>query len=400
MKGDEDIRRSIVKFAGEKLLCNAFPSSTESVAALSHVQKMACISVRMPLEFNLRSRSMEKTLVEKHLRVCLHVDPGFETAVTIAPSEPLLAEASSLIMSDPAFDLPRHLLKELENRGLDKGNRGELIGMALCLLARDAAAKKLRKRIIPVSTFIQELVVSDDILTSMPIHARTSDEAQKNFEDTFTDSNIFFNHFVKFRDRGVINRRYLWRLVARGAAGLCADFQIGVDIVIPFLFWDRRLRRVNVSAVFIQCKNDGSFQINPRLYLFDMMHPFHIQFFDEKETDLVPIIRMVFALASPDAGVVVLQAPGKVQPPRDATFKARFQADKFTSFDIWCAKASKMTFCPVEEDEIFQKLLLRFRIFPDVYDVKRTEGLRNVTRSMNPGTALHAAHYCNYAPDP
>jgi hypothetical protein len=135
---------------------------------------MACISVRMPLEFNLRSRSMEKTLVEKHLRVCLHVDPGFETAVTIAPSEPLLAEASSLIMSDPAFDLPHHLLKELENRGLDKGNRGELIGMALCLLARDAAARKLRGRVIPVSTFIQELLVSDDILTSTPIQARTS----------------------------------------------------------------------------------------------------------------------------------------------------------------------------------------------------------------------------------
>ena len=65
---------------------------------------------------------MEQTLVERHLRVCLRVDPGFETAVTIAPSEPLLAEASSLIMSDPAFNLPRHLLKELKNRGLNKGN--------------------------------------------------------------------------------------------------------------------------------------------------------------------------------------------------------------------------------------------------------------------------------------
>jgi len=399
MKGDEDIKKSIVKFAGEKLLCKAFPSSKRSVEALSHLEQMACISVRMPLEFNLRSRDMEKTLVERHLRVCLHVDPQFETAITIAPSEPLLAEASSLIMSNPAFDLPSCLLKELENRGLDKGNRGELIGMALCIMARDAAVKELEDRVIPVSKFIQELVASSDqILNSKPVCARTAQEAQLTFENTFCHSNIFFNHFVKFRDRGVINQQYLWRLIARGAAGLCADFQFGIDIVIPFLFRDRRLCRVNVSALFIQCKNDGSFQSIPRQYLFDMMNPYDIQFFDEKETDPVPVIRMVFALASPDAKVVVLKCPGRTQPSREGSYKAKFLADKYTSFDIWCAKASNKTFRPVKEEDIFQKLLLRFRIFPDVYEEKMTKGLRNATRSMNPGTAVHPAHYCNYAP--
>jgi hypothetical protein len=401
LKGDEDIKKAIVQFAGEKLLCKPFPSSKSSVEALNHVERMACISVRMPLEFNVHSRDMEKTLVERHLRVCLHVDPQFETAVTVAPSEPLLAEASSLIMSNPAFDLPCCLLEELKKRGLDKGNRGELIGMALCLLARDAAAKKSEHRVIPVSDFIEELLVSsDDILRSMPVQARTPDEAQKTFKDTFCHSNIFFNHFVKFRDCEVVSRGYLWHLIARGAAGLCADFQFGIDIVIPFLFWDLRLRRVNVSALFIQCKNDGSFQITPRAYLFDMMNPYDIQFFDEKEPNPVPVIRMVFALASPEAKMVVLKCPERTQPPRDNAYKAKFQGDKFTSFDIWCAKASKKTFRPVKEDDIYQKLLLRFRIFPDVYDEKRTEGLQNVTRSMNPGTALHPAHYCNYAPNP
>jgi hypothetical protein len=107
---------------------------------------------------------------------------------------------------------------------------------------------------------------------------------------------------------------------------------------------------------------------------------------------------MVFALASPEAKTVVLGGPERTQPLRAASFTANFQIDKFTSFDIWCAKASNMTFRPVKEDDIYQKLLLRFRIFPEVYDDKRTEGLRNVTMSMNPGTALHPAHYCNYAP--
>jgi len=62
---------------------------------------MACISIRIPLEFNavtLHSQEMERTLVEKHMCVCLSVDPGFETVVTIAPSEPLLMEASYLLM--------------------------------------------------------------------------------------------------------------------------------------------------------------------------------------------------------------------------------------------------------------------------------------------------------------
>ena len=362
---------------------------------------MACISVRIPLEFNVRSRDMEKTLVERHLRVCLRVDPGFETTVTIAPSEPLLAEASSFVMNNPAFDLPRCLLTELENQGLDKGNRGELVGMILCLLARDAAVKKLDNRVIPVSAFIRELVTSPDrILNSKPVRARTSDAAQKNFEDTFSHSNMFFNHFVKFRDRSVINRRYLWRLIARGAAGLCADFQFGIDIVIPFLFWDRCLRRINVSAFFIQSKNDASFQAIPRGYLFDMMNPYHVQFFDDNE-EPVPVIRMVFALASSTANVAMLECPERMQPLREGAFKARFQEEKYTSFDIWCAKASHKTFLPLKdaEDDIFQKLLLRFRLFPDVYDEKRTEGLRNAARSMNPGTATHPAHYCNYAPD-
>ena len=403
MKGDEDIKRTIVNFAGEKLLCKDFPSTEKSIRTLSDVERMACISVRIPLEFsstNLGSREMEKTLVEKHLRVCLRVDPGFETAVTIAPSEPLLAEASCLIMSHPTFDLPRCLLTQLEHQGLDKGNRGELIAMALCLLARDAAAKRLDDRVIPVSDFIQELVASSDqILDSKPVRARTSDEAKKTFKDTFCDSNIFFNHFVKFRDCGVINQKYLWHLIARGAAGLCADFQFGIDIVIPFLFWDRCLRRINVSAIFIQCKNDATFQSTPCGYLYDMMNPYHLQFFNEDETDPVPVIRMVFALASPDGDVVVLKCPEKTQPLRGAAFKADFQADKYTSFDVWCAKASHETFLPVKEDDIFHKLLLRFRIFPNVYDEKRTEGLGNATRSMNPGTAVHPAHFCTYAPN-
>jgi hypothetical protein len=213
--GDDDIKKSCIMFAGEKLLCKPFSSTEDFVRNLTDVEKMACMSVRIPLEFNartLRSQDMERTLVEKHMHVCLSVDSGFETAVTIAPSEPVLAEVSYLLMRNPAFDLPRCLLTELENPGLDKGDRGELIVMTLCLQARDAAATRLQSCIVPVNDFIRELIAPaahDKVLHSKPIRARTSDEADKTLEDTFRNSHIYFNHFIKLRNHKVINRTYL-----------------------------------------------------------------------------------------------------------------------------------------------------------------------------------------------
>jgi hypothetical protein len=127
LSGDDDIKKSSITFAGEKLLCKPFSSDDDFIRNLNDVEKLACMSVRIPLEFNtrtLRSQELEKTLVEKHMRVCLSVDAGFETAIIVAPSEPILAEASYLLMRSPTFDLPRWLLAELEHPGLDKGSRG------------------------------------------------------------------------------------------------------------------------------------------------------------------------------------------------------------------------------------------------------------------------------------
>ena len=358
---------------------------------------MACISVRIPLEFNtrsLRSEQMERTLVEKHLRVCLRVDPGFETVITVAPSSPLLAEASYLLMRDPVFDLPRCLLSELELSGLNKGDRGELIGMTLCLMARDAAAKRLDNTIVPVVDFIQELLTpSAEVLCSKPVRLRTPQDANKTLQETFRGSSIYFNHFIKLRDPRCINRKYLLRLIARGAAALCADFQYGIDIVIPFLFWDRILQQENVTAFILQIKNNQGFQANPCEWVFDLMNPYNIGFLDESETNPVPIIRMVFSLASTTPAVVVLQRPERTQPAREGAFRAKFQADGYTSFDIWCARASHETFLPIKDDIVFNDILLRSRVFPDVYERKESDGLQNATRSMNPGTDVHPAHW-------
>ena len=136
-------------------------------------------------------------------------------------------------------------------------------------------------------------------MQSRAIPLQVPEEANKSFRATFGKSKMFFNHFVKLYDNEIINRQLLWILIARGAAGICAHYQIGIDIVIPFLFWDHRLRRENISAIFIQCKNNKTFQGVPKQHLFDMMDPYYMHFFDEKETAPLPeaVICMVFALA-------------------------------------------------------------------------------------------------------
>jgi hypothetical protein len=65
------------------------------------------------------------------------MDPEFETAITITPLEPLLAEASYLLMQSSAFDLLHSLLTELELPGLNKGSCEEFILMTLCLDTHD-----------------------------------------------------------------------------------------------------------------------------------------------------------------------------------------------------------------------------------------------------------------------
>jgi hypothetical protein len=87
------------------------------------------MAVRLALEFNSttsKSRQREHSQVAKHMRICIKAD---ETVVSVASSEPIMAEGARSLMCKPAypFNLPESLLHELQAPGLDKSNRGELI---------------------------------------------------------------------------------------------------------------------------------------------------------------------------------------------------------------------------------------------------------------------------------
>ncbi|KAI0260880.1 hypothetical protein BC834DRAFT_503549 [Gloeopeniophorella convolvens] len=90
--GDENIKAAIVDFAVDQLL--AMRTSRRGTM-LSQSQELACLAVRLPLEFTLDS-ALSSTQVERHMRVCLSAEPGegLQGLLTVASSEPLLAEAS------------------------------------------------------------------------------------------------------------------------------------------------------------------------------------------------------------------------------------------------------------------------------------------------------------------
>jgi hypothetical protein len=133
-------------------------------------------------------------------------------------------------------------------------------------------------------------------------------------------------------------------------------------------------------------------------YVFDLMNPYLVRFFDMDEKKPLPIIRMVFALGSPTAAVEVIPQYEE-RPPRKAKTNAQKAARKsprYTSYDIWCAKASSEIFGVIkEDDEQHYALLLKTdKVFPQAYYSEfGIEEIESIRRSMNPGTSVNAAHW-------
>ncbi|KAF8806794.1 hypothetical protein BYT27DRAFT_7233606 [Phlegmacium glaucopus] len=424
--GDQN---SILRFAKEKLTGGR---SNPAKFLESAGARLACLSVRLALEFNpisteVRARELEQ--VEKYMRVCLVVYGNFETAMTVSPSEPILAEAARSLMKDnPTFDVPRSLLEQLEKPGLDKGDRGELVAELLLILASDAAYHKKAQlppkpntrsqtigslkieiepttsRAVSLESFIKELLAKeqhDHILNVKPAKSRTPTEGQQSFGATFNESKVYFNHFIKITDPNVIKRDFLWRLIARGAAVLCANGQRGVDIVVPFMYCAGKLSRINVSAIFIQVKNDAAFTTKPNVILFDLMNPYFLRFFDMDEEEPLPVIRMVFALASRSPAIEVIP-PKHERFPQTAKIQAADKSSKgsprYTSYDIWCARACSDTFGVIKpgDDDTYANLLKVCKVFPAAYTdgiAQHVPSVESMRRKMNPGTATGADHW-------
>ena len=166
---------------------------------------------------------------------------------------------------------------------------------------------------------------------------------------------MWFNHVIKIEDSEMFSADNLWKFVTRGAMILCSNNQRGIDIVLPLCHTKENLSPRSVTAILIQVKNAKEFGKEVKSTLFDAMGPFDLGVFRvAKEGALAeatpkPVIRLVFALASPEASVVFRGG---------ATRKSR--PNEFTAFDIWLAGLSADTFKQVGLDlEPYRTLLDR-----------------------------------------
>jgi hypothetical protein len=362
-------------------------------------EKFAMISTRLPLEFNAVTTSQkarENKFVEKHMRVCLDVSPGFESVTTVAASEPLLAEAAETLMGPfKPVDAPRVLLQEWESGGLSKGDRGEMVAALIFLLARDRASKKCDKRYISVPKFFEELVrppYAQAIMESYPSKWH-NDEENKTFAETFGESYVWFNHFIKVEDFAVIERKYLWGFIVRGCAVICADNQYGVDMIMPVVRRDDRLGTTNTSAILVQVRNRINYS-TPKPGPFEAMDPWDIGMLMPGDT-APPMIRVVFSMNSDEPSVQVMNYP---QPRATLARAAKKTPTRgLSTFDIWLGGVSKETLCEVVEENqsTWTDTLKAARDHRrNAYVMKRLkEKAAILTRAQNPSVGSHPAHW-------
>jgi hypothetical protein len=295
----------IVQFAAHKLLGD-FEKLGKPGSEDHFDQTLACLSVRVPLEFNFshsNARHLVRKQIERHMRLCTVATSGFELLLTTTGSEPLLAEAAFKFMTEGKKSPIGHLSNYLDNNCINYGERGELVAALLVVQARDALEDISNSRWVSVGDFMEKLLGnSARISSALPSFTRHGEE-QKSLAETFEHSRIWFNHVLKVRNMDLINVRYLWRFITRGAMILCANNQRGVDLVVPICYSGKVLSRRTVTAILIQVKTDTHFGENAHGYLFDAMDPFSINLFDQN-MDAPPIIRMVFALASGKTSLV------------------------------------------------------------------------------------------------
>ena len=171
---------------------------------------------------------------------------------------------------------------------------------------------------------------------------------------------MWFNHVIRVEDSQLINSKYLWMFITRGAMVSCTHNQEGVDIVLPICLKKQKLSPDNVSAILIQVKNAEKFRDEIDKKLFDGMDPFWVGLFN-KGSSTNPVIRMVFALASDRAGVLLPERPKR----------GRSHVRKFTAFDIWCA--GLMSFKNIGGDfDAYTKLLDRSLYPHDTFKLGET----------------------------
>ncbi|KAH8991830.1 hypothetical protein EDB83DRAFT_2534946 [Lactarius deliciosus] len=380
--GNEEVRRGLVHFASLKLLCGTFPDK------LSEAQNRAVLSQRLPLDINstiyapLPSDQVEKEQeqISNHMRVCMSIGDGIDTIRGIAASEPILAEAASIIMSDRrGFSLVDALSEVLTGFGINTGDRAELLVAAFFTWARDTAAAGLDtkfpgqlSRYFSVAELFSSLfskATYKSMSEAMPSLSHAT--PAQTFGQVFGHAWMHFNHFIKPHQQKVLTRPYLLAFIARGAAAFGATGQLGFDAVYPFLYGGTDLDVDKVGFIIVQVKkNDTSKAAQDQI--FKKMDPFAcVAKRRESIARLTHHLRWVASYVDQDG------------------------RPYFTTYDFWCSGIHKDFLNPVED-------------FPDkwIAMANKADSWRSfyngsldpsVLRSQAPGSGLDPSHFDSWS---
>jgi hypothetical protein len=368
----------LVEFAKRKLLNGPYVLAKDNWHG-----SLACLCVRFALEFDVdeTARDVACAQVERHMRICIAATFEFEEFVTVAGSEPLLAEAAYELMEESKTNAVRHLADHPSLHCVERGRRGELVATTLILHAFDEARRLAsnRQRWVSVSAFMEALLPPteyDTLLKHRPTFCRTRED--KSFEETFEDYGMWFNHVIKVEDDKMISADNLWKFVTRGAMILLSNNPEDIDIVLPVCDTKQNLSSDTMTAILIQVKNAERFK-NIQGTLFDAMNPFELGVFplaEEGSPTTVtpkPVIRLMLALASPEAGVAFREEPAARENGPDG----------FTAFDIWLAGLSGSTFGKIGEDLASYQYLLDRSLRPhDGFELTDDPLIGDATRKL------------------
>ncbi|KAG6823584.1 hypothetical protein H0H87_000769, partial [Tephrocybe sp. NHM501043] len=157
--------------------------------------------------------------------------------------------------------------------------------------------------VFTVPSFLRSLF-SVDFSHALPSRCHPSHKGQ-TLSSLLATAKLNFNHFIKVHQYAAIHGPNLRRALARGAGLLCANNQPGVDLCIPFTFGNDLLQKDSTTAVLVQIKNDP--KITKMKNLFDLMDPIRLGILPKKMSKPMPVIRIVFSLASSEPSIVIRQ---------------------------------------------------------------------------------------------
>jgi hypothetical protein len=224
----------------------------------------------------------------------------------------------------------------------------------------------------------------NNLLQSEPTSWPMDYDHHTTFGEIFEEYGMWFNHVIKIERKEMISIVHLWKFVVRGAMILCATNQEGIDIVLPVFHVKQNLGPDSVTAIIIQVKNAKDSTATLQGELFSRMdavvksvifsEPGVVSDSVSESTstepmkkkrkvalNLKPVIRIVFALASPEPAIVFRDRP-----------KKRHHFDGFTAFDIWLAGLSDKAYRQIEDEDLvhYQTLLERSLVPHDAFELK------------------------------